>query len=224
MSHPVAIVFDFDGVLADTERLHLLAFQDAFGSRGWALDEKAYFADYLGYDDYRFVAEFARAQGAVIDRPAIDALVAVKGRRYRDRLGSAGVVFPQAAPCVRRLAARFPLGIASGSLRAEIDVILEAAGLSGAFPVIVAADDVAACKPDPEPYLTAVRRLGVRPGAAVAVEDSRWGLESARAAGLRTIALTTSYPVDALRPADAIVNSLDELTIELVESLLGAAT
>jgi beta-phosphoglucomutase len=220
----MAIVFDFDGVLADTEHLHLRAFQDVFAGRGWTLDEKAYFENFLGFDDYSAIAEFARARGMELDRSAIDHLVSVKGRRYRDHLGSAGIVFPQATPCVRRLARRFPLAIASGSLHEEIDAILESAGLADAFPVIVGADDVKACKPDPEPYATAVRRLGVRPEAAVAIEDSRWGLESARAAGLRTIGLTTSYPAAALEPADRIIGSLDELTVEYVEELLGPRT
>lgn len=215
-----AVIFDFDGVLADTERLHLLAFQDVFGPRGWTLDEDAYFERYLGYDDRRLITEFAHEQGVVMERQSIDRIVEDKGQRYLERLGSADILFPAAAACVRRIGARFPLGIASGSLHAEIERILAVGGLSDAFRVIVGADDVSERKPAAAPYLAATARLGVSPEMSVAVEDSRWGLESARAAGLSTIAVATSYPAAALRPADAVITSLDELTIELVSLLL----
>ena len=126
-------------------------------------------------------------------------------------------LFPTAAGAIARLGARYALAIASGSLGAEIMAILEPAGLTAAFQVIVGADSVARSKPAADPYLLAVQKLGVGPAAAVAIEDSRWGLTSARTAGLRTIGITTSYAASALGEADTVVASLDEVTVELVE-------
>ena len=113
------------------------------------------------------------------------------------------------------------LGIASGSLRAEILHILTPTGLAPSFRTIVGADDVSSGKPAPEPYLRAAALLGVDPSNAVAIEDSRWGLESARAAGMRTIGVTTSYPAAVLSMADRVVTSIGDVTVELIEGMGG---
>jgi len=214
-----AIVFDFDGVLADTERLHLLATQDAIAARRWTLDERAYFDRYLGYGDRDLLTALARDRGESLDEASLAALVNAKGAHYLRRLGAGSAMYGSAAACIRRLGAQYALGIASGSLQSEIVAILDAAGLRAAFRVIVGADDCAHGKPHPEPYVQAAARLGVAPESAVAIEDSRWGLESARAAGLRTIGITTSYPAGALSIADLVIGSLDELTIDVIEDL-----
>ncbi len=214
-----AVVFDFDGVLADTERLHWSAFQDTFAPRGWLLDEATYFASYLGFDDRGLVTAFARDRGITIEPHDLDAIVKAKEQHFARRLGAGGALFPNAASCIRRLAGRYRLAIASGALRREITFILDTAGLSPAFSAVVGADDVARGKPAPDSYTEATRQLGVAPGTAVAVEDSRWGLEAARAAGLPAIGITTSYPASELDPADAIIGSLDELTDALVEAV-----
>jgi len=215
-----AIVFDFDGVLADTERLHLRATQEALATHGWTLDERAYFDRYLGYDDRGLVLEFARDSGQVITPDVVERLIALKADRYRAHLADGSALYASAVPCVRRLGARFSLAIASGSLRDEIRYILSACDLADAFPVIVGADDVANGKPAAEPYLRAAELLGIDPSDAVAIEDSRWGLESARAAGMRTIGVTTSYTASALSLADVVVASLDEISVNFIEQLM----
>jgi len=212
-----AVVFDFDGVLADTERLHLVAFQQVFADRAWTLDEAAYFERYLGFDDRDLVDAYVRDHGQQIDRDARADLVQRKAARYAQLLDAGAALYPDAEACVRALGTRFPLAIASGSLRAEIETILRPAGLADAFRVIVGADDVARSKPAPDTYVAAVERLGIAPARAVAVEDSPWGLQSARAAGLRTIGITTSYPASALTDASLVIASLRELTPGLVQ-------
>jgi len=220
VSAPAAVVFDFDGVLADTERLHLAAFQDVFRARGWQLDEAAYFNRYLGFEDRDLVRAFAIDARIVLDPDDEARLVEAKARAYDARLGERSVLFPGAAEAVSRLQPHYRLGVASGSRHAEIEVVLGAAGLVPAFTAIVAADDVTRSKPAPDVYQEAVRRLGVPAARAVAVEDSRWGLAAARAAGLRTIGLTTSYPAPTLATADLVVASLDAVTVEAVAALL----
>jgi HAD superfamily hydrolase (TIGR01509 family) len=220
VTRPGAVVFDFDGVLADTERLHLLAFQEAFLQRGWTLTDTAYFDRYLGFDDRDLVRAFTIDQRVRLQPGEDDAIVTAKARAYEAHVARGSVLFPGAAPAVARLGARYRLGIASGSLRAEILHILGPETLAAAFHAIVGADDVARSKPAPDLYLAAVARLEVTASRAVAIEDSRWGLAAARAAGLRTIAVTTSYPAATLSSADRVVTSLDQIGVELIEELI----
>jgi HAD superfamily hydrolase (TIGR01509 family) len=214
-----AVVLDFDGVIADTERLHYAAFRDVFLGRGWMLHEAAYFDRYLGCDDHGLVREFARDIGVTVNDDDSERLVEAKGLLFGRHLESADILFPGAKASIERLAARFPMGIASGARRHEIVAILRVAGLLERFPVIVAADDVAATKPAPEPYLTAAERLGIPPSDCVAVEDSAPGLEAARSAGMRTIGVTTTLPRHALALADRIVAGLHEVSPEIVAAL-----
>jgi HAD superfamily hydrolase (TIGR01509 family) len=206
-------------VLADTERLHLRAIQEALAAHGRALDERTYFDRFLGYGDRDVFVELARETGWALDEPGISSLMTLKADRYRHHLAAGEALYASAGACVRGLAARYLLAIASGSLRGEIHDILAAARLREPFRVIVGADDVSMGKPAPEPYLKAAGLLGVDPRAAVAIEDSRWGLESARAAGMRTIAVTTTYPASALETADLVVGSLDEITVDAIDAL-----
>ena len=217
-----AIVLDFDGVIADTERLHFSAFRDVFAARGWVLDESAYFDRYLGCDDYGLVRDFARDHDLALSAADTETLVSAKGELFGRHLSSSDVLFPGAAEAVKQLEARYPLGIASGALHHEIVAILSRAGLLERFRVIVAADDVTATKPAPEPYLIAADRLGIQPARCLAVEDSAPGLQAARTAGMRTIGVTTTSPARALAGADRIVAGLHEVSPELVAEL-GAA-
>ncbi len=211
-----AVVFDFDGVLADTERLHLLAFQDVFVTQGWELDERSYYDRYMGFDDRGAIVEFARDFGFTPTEHEIGRLTASKADAFAARLSSGDVLFPETRACVERLARQFPLAIASGALRHEIVAILTAGGLLDFFPVIVGADDCTAHKPEPEPYLRAAAALGIDPRRCTAVEDSSWGLASARAAGMRTIGVTTTSPREALHEAHVIIGGLHELTASLI--------
>jgi len=214
------VVFDFDGVLADSEGLHLAAFQDVLTARGWTLARSTYFDRYLGFDDRDLLQAFFADHEVQVPAAELDAIVAEKGRKYDARVQGGHILFPAAAACVARLGVSFALGIASGSLHEEIADILRANHLEQAFAVVVGAAEGARSKPAPDPYATAVQRLGIRPEDAVAIEDSHWGLTSAVAAGLRTIAVTTSYPRHALQSAGAVVDSLDEVTPELITRLL----
>jgi len=214
-----AVIFDFDGVLADTEGLHLRAFQEVFKARSWVLDEAAYFDRYLGYDDRGLVVAYAEHHDISLPASEVRALVESKSRVFARYLELGDVLFPGARECVRALADHYTLGIASGAHHAEIISILDAAGLTSAFSAIVAADHVTECKPSPEPYLTAARVLGVDPRACVAVEDSAAGLEAARAAGMRTVGITTTLPRPLLAGADRVIESLRELSPALVAGL-----
>jgi beta-phosphoglucomutase len=211
-----AIVFDFDGVLADSEAIHLRSYQDILSPHGVNLTEADYCARYLGFDDEGAFRRIAADYGLLFGDEEIEVLMQEKTRRFQTLVASGDVLYPGAVPCVERLSAAWPLGIASGALRHEIELMLRGGGLHDAFRFIVAAGDTDRTKPAPDPYLRAAELHGVGPADCVAIEDSQWGLQSARSAGMITIAITHTYPRDALRDADLVVDSLDELNADLI--------
>ena len=213
-----AVVFDFDGVLADSEMLHLRVYRELLGPSGVNITTEQYYERYLGFDDEGVFQQIAIDYKLLLGDEEIELLIAEKARRFEALVASEDVMYPAAAACVRRLRAAWPLGIASGARRSEIELMLRGARLSDAFAFIVAAGDTDRGKPAPDPYVRAAELHGVPPQACVAIEDSHAGLESARTAGLRTIAIATTYPRDTLT-GDAVIDSLDEITLDLVRRL-----
>lgn len=226
MSRPLqAIVFDFDGVIANSEPLHLLAFQQVLADDGVELSASDYYTRYLGYDDVGMFEALGRDRGLPMDGVRVADLVARKGDRMQDLLRSGSVLFPGALEFIREAAAAVPIAIASGALRHEIDEIINAAGVGNLFATIVAAGDTPESKPSPAPYRLAFEQLRARTGQAldprrsVAIEDSRWGLESARGAGLRLVGVTSSYSANELTPAELVVEGLGALTLPALDTL-----
>jgi beta-phosphoglucomutase len=207
-----AIVFDFDGVLADSEPLHLRSYQEVLSPIGVTLTRDEYYARYLGYDDEGVFTKIADAHGLRMGPRQIAALIEDKTRVFDDLMAAGEMLYPAARACVERMASHFPLGIASGALRHEIEAILRGAKLDRHFRFIVASGETAEGKPAPDPYRRAAELHGLPPDRCVAIEDSRWGIESAKAAGLWCIGITSTYPHEELGMADRIIDSLDELT------------
>jgi beta-phosphoglucomutase len=220
-----AIVFDFDGVIADSEPLHLRAYQQALAEEGIALTREEYFERYLGYDDVGMLEALTRDRGVPANRKYIAELVAKKGDKLQAMLAGGEVLFPGAAAFVRSAAAAVPIAIASGALRHEIVQIVEGARLADLFLTIVASGDTPESKPSPAPYRLAFEQLrqatglDLDPRRCVAIEDSLWGLESAAGAGLRCVGVTTSYTADQLAGAELIVEGLNTLTVEALDRL-----
>ena len=214
----IAVIFDFDGVIADTEPTHLRATQHALDSRGVTLDLEEYERLYLGYSDHGLFDTLARDRSLDWSAGDIDVLVRSKSLAFDTLIAGESLVYPSASRCITRLAAaKIPLAIASGAFANEIELILDGSGLRAHFHSIVGAGDYARGKPSPDPYIEAARRLGIPPSRAVAIEDSQWGLDSARAAGCCTIAVTHTYPRAALT-ANIIIDSLDDVTLEMIRA------
>ena len=218
-----AIVFDFDGVLADSEPLHLGAYQQVLSKFGVTLSREDYYANYLGYDDQGVFAQLAARYGIELDDRGLRALIDEKTRVFdatiESGINSGGILYPGAATCVAVMASRYPLGIASGALRHEIEAILRGAEMDRYFQFIVASGETPEGKPAADPYRRAAQLHAVPPGECVAIEDSRWGIESAKAAGLACVGITTTYSRQHLTAADRIIESLDEFTPDLVDAL-----
>jgi HAD superfamily hydrolase (TIGR01509 family) len=218
-----AVVFDFDGVIADTEPLHLRAYQMLLEPEGITLTREDYYSRYLGFDDEDLFRAVARDQSVSVSDDRIDGWVEAKTRVIKQLLTTGSVLFPGAASCIRMLSAQFPLAVASGALEPEIRLVLETSRLLSCFTAISSASDGVRGKPAPDLYLLAVAKLGERqpiePAACVALEDSRWGIEAAHRAGLRTVAVTHTYPSIDLPGAGLIVESLSDITIPKLQAL-----
>src|SRR5688500_12634911 len=214
-----AIVFDFDGVLADTEPLHFRAYEEVLAGVGTTLTRDEYYGQLVGYNDEDCFRLIAQSRGWERNESRIASLVADKGRVFEQIILDTDTLYTGAAACVERMAAEFPLGIASGALKHEILLTLKRARLDHHFRFIVGSGDTPNSKPAPDPYIRAAENHGLPPGDCVAIEDSRWGLESARTAGFRTIGITHTYPADQLGAPDVVIGSLAEFTPQLVRSM-----
>ena len=219
-----AIVFDFDGVIANSEPLHYQAFRDVLERSGVTFMEKEYYDRYLGYDDVGVFQAIATDRGLAWTTDRIAGLVSSKAHAIERLEQRASILFPGAEAAIRRAAALMPLAIASGALAVEIRRVLDRERLTSFFRAIVSAEDTPVSKPAADPYLRAVALLAgavgtpIQPAECVAVEDSPWGLESARAAGLHTVAVAHTYGRAELE-ADLVISSLDELDIGVIARL-----
>ncbi len=226
-----AIIFDFNGVIVDDEPLHLELFRKVLLEEGIFLSDEEYHEKYLGYDDRgcftAVLCDNARTPDAASDL-FIHELIARKAEYYRQAIQERMLLFPGVVDLVRRSAEAYPLAIASGALRSEIEFVLERGAIRDCFQVIVAAEDVSECKPDPEGYLKALAQLNAARNAEIhaheclVIEDSIAGIEAAKEAGMRCLAVTNSYAAEALNAADEIVTSLEGLAVgELFAKLHG---
>jgi HAD superfamily hydrolase (TIGR01509 family) len=200
-----AILFDFNGVIIDDEPQHCDALIATLREYGYELDRDRYYREYLGFDDrecFRF--SFARMSRGV-DEPALQEAIERKNRHYEHAVRSSMRLVPGAAEFIESAAFDgFQLGIVSGALRREIELVLNLAGLRPHFSEIVAAEDVSACKPDPQGYNQARERMAIASARCMVVEDSLPGLAAARAAGLRCAMLATSHGEEACAGADLV--------------------
>jgi HAD superfamily hydrolase (TIGR01509 family) len=212
-----AVVFDLDGVLLDSEHVWDEARQQLARERGGRWTENAS-RDMMGMSSLEW-SRYMRQTIGVADPPEqISAEVVRRLQKiYREDLP----LFAGAREAVERLARGWPLGLASSSNRELIDLVLALSGLAPLFRATVSSEEVAGGKPAPDVYLEAARRLGVPAARCTAVEDSENGIRSAKAAGMRVLAIPNPrYPPtdEALAEADVVLASLAELTPEAVES------
>jgi beta-phosphoglucomutase len=210
-----AAVFDFDGVLVDSEPLHFRSLQEALGSEGVHITREEYWEHLLAHDDLGAIRRAFERRGAPPEPARLERVERHKVERFAQLIPEIPV-FPGARELVRSLAACVPCAIASGARHEEIEAILSGIGLRDSFAAVVGAQDAPHTKPDPAPYLEATRLLGRRasdlvPQQCVAFEDSVPGLVSAHAAGMRVVGVAHSYPAAKLRPAHRVVDSLAAL-------------
>lgn len=222
-----AVIFDFNGVLVDDEPLHLEMLQRVLEEEGISLSEKDYYARYLGMDDRDCFRTAFREKGKGLDKSALAELVRRKAVYYREAIQKKMVIFPGVLELVPRLSLRFPLAIASGALRSEIELVLSTITLISYFQAIVSAEDINEGKPSPEIFIKALSRLNdqraegapIQPSECLVIEDSKEGIVGARRAGIKVLAVTNSHPAERLAEADAVVAGLDRIDVAFLEGL-----
>jgi beta-phosphoglucomutase-like phosphatase (HAD superfamily) len=207
---PRAVVVDFNGTISDDEPLLAELCTLIFAEIGIEVSCELYFGEFAGHSDPEIVERVLRRHDRH-DAALAERLLARRAELYLERAAGGETVRASAAACVREIAGRVPVAVASGAARAEIEAVLDGSGLRALFEVIVAAEDVGRGKPDPQAYLTALQRLGVAGTGALAFEDTHLGVAAAVAAGMRCVAVGATIDADRLSAAgaEAVVASLD---------------
>ena len=222
-----AIIFDFDGILVDSEPLIMKLIQEMAAREGWLLTEDEYFRDYLALDDRRVVDHLWRTHGLTLSLARRNELLAWKADAYEKVIQNGLPAIHGAREFVLSAAKHFPLAIASGSLRAEIEHLLRKLGLREKFLVLATADDCERSKPDPEVYLKALRSLRELPqlrepalaaGECLAVEDAPLGVVAAQAAGMKCLALAHSRHQADLQHADWVASGFAGVDLEAIRA------
>jgi len=199
------ILFDFNGVIVDDESQHCDALIATLSEYAYVLDRDTYYREYLGFDDRECFRFTFQRMGRAHDEASLREAIARKHAEYERAIRASMRLVPGVADFIENAALDgFQLAIVSGALRSEIELVLQLAGLRPHFAEIVAAEDVGACKPDPQGYNRAREKLELATRRCVVVEDSIPGLNAARAAGLRCAILATSHPEDAFSNADLV--------------------
>lgn len=222
-----AIIFDFDGVIADTEPLHLKAFQLTLKENGIELSDEDYFENYLAYDDKTLFKELLKDRNYEHNEAQISDFMNRKSEHFENVLKGNILVLEGVPEFISTISGKYPLAIGSGALRSEIIDILESGGLREHFEIIVSADEVINCKPDPQVFIETLRRLNnldsvsekISPQECLVIEDSTSGIKAAHSAGMKCLAITNSYAAEKLSEAELIKQSLKGIYLEEIEDL-----
>ena len=219
-----AVVFDFDGVLADTEHLHYRAFCLVAEPDRLACSWDTYVRDYIGFDDRDLFRTAYAAAGQRLSPTDLQVKIDAKASAFLDLIRKSVPTYPGMPEIVQSLHERYPLAICSGALKSDIQPILAYFGLTRFFPVCITAEDVPASKPDPAGYRLAAERLAgevnrpITPAVCVAIEDTPTGLRAARGAGMQAWAVTHTHPEPLLAgEADRVFSSLSDLAAALLQ-------
>jgi beta-phosphoglucomutase len=215
-----AVIFDFDGIIVDTEPIHFRAFQEVLRPLGLGYSWDDYLERYIGFDDRDAFREVFRVSGRELGEELLKSLINEKARVFEEIVQKGVQPYPGVIELVNSISGTFPLALCSGALERDIRPILGQLGIQGVFDVIVTAEDVRASKPDPESYQLALERLAgvfpeknITPAMCLAIEDTPAGIDSARKAGLMVLAVTNSYPAEKLSEAVSVTDSLASATI-----------
>jgi beta-phosphoglucomutase len=221
-----AIIFDFDGVLVDSEKLHHQAFNEIFRPLGVQISIREYFDRFVGMTDEELFRLIDKEKNLHLSEEQLQKLFRDKAVSFK-QLAIAQAAVIDGVPQFLKLLAdnKIPMAVCSGALLEEIEMILKGTGLRDYFEAIVSAEQVSRGKPDPEGFLLALKLLNkksqtlIKPSDCIVIEDSRWGLEAAKAAGMRAVAITNSYAADQLKPSDKTIAKLGELSIDNMQAL-----
>ena len=216
-----AVIFDFDGVISDSEPAHYNAFNQLLDDYGICLSKEQYYSKYLGTTDAELLRMISAEYDTDYNGLSIDELVRRKAVFFAELIKKTNHIIPGVAELLDLLAQNnIRIAICSGASAEDINVMLKGSNLKKYFEVIVSADDVDKGKPDPAGYILTLQKLNqtepnpILPNQTAAIEDSHWGIEAASVAGMHTIAIVGSYRAEELSMAEMVVNNLNEINIE----------
>ncbi len=223
-----AVIFDFDGVIADSEMLHFAAFNQALRQFGAEIKKDDYFKNYLGLTDIALFGDLIESGKLKVDGGKIEDLLERKTEIFQ-KLAESDCRIMEGVPQLLSMLKQHnvPMAICSGAILSDIELILGAAKLGGFFEAIVSAEQVERGKPAPDGFLLSLAKLNeskqkpIPATECVVIEDSHWGLEAANSAGMHTVAVTNSYNAEELKTAERIVTRMDELTMDDLQRLCG---
>lgn len=220
------MIFDFDGVIADSEPCHFAATNEVLADFGTQISKEEYYSDYLGFTDYELFEAIAKGHKTDYKGISIEQLVERKAGAFEKLIGRRGHLIDGIAEFIEQLKkAKIKVAVNSGATLADIKIMLAGAVFENYFDVIVSADDVAKGKPDPQSYLLTLKKLNavsdspISARQCVVIEDSRWGIISAKKAGMYVVAVTNSYPTEELKDAELIIDSVRGLKISELHKL-----
>ena len=221
-----AVIFDFDGVIIDSEALHLRAFNGSLVPFGVEIPIKDYYQNYLGFSDFDCYKALIDDGLLKVDERQIGDLIKRKSEIFEGLVRTEGQTIEGVPEFLKMLDQNdVPMAICSGALLAEIELMLDGANLRHFFKTIVSADHVKKGKPDPEGFLLALERLNndcgllITADQCVVIEDSHWGLQAGNAAGMHTVAVTNSYDAKQLSDAERVVARLTDLGMDDLQQL-----
>lgn len=223
-----AIFFDCDGTIVDNEPIHLRMFQKILEEEGISLTKKDYYNIYLGMDDKDCFQAVMKAEGRPITNQKLRHMIEQKAIFYEEAIRKEIILYPGIVSFIKQGAKHYPLALVSGALRNEIEIVLEKAEIRRDFKLIISAEDVNIGKPNPECFQKALeginaseplRAPAISPGECLVVEDSIAGVDAAKAAGMRCLAITNSYRRDELQKADRVIETAENLPIESLKEL-----
>ena len=218
-----AVIFDFDGVIVDSEPLHLRAFQRTVETLGLKLSPADYYSRYLACDDKTFFRKFLEDNGRRGTERKVARLIEHKGVCFEEMIGEDIRIFPGVLEFLETIRDKFHTAIGSGALSAEINLILGKKGLSGFFDFVIGADDTENSKPSPEVYIKCLEELRrdydstVTAGQCIVFEDSPHGVLAAKRAGMKCVGITNSCSGSELKLADRVTESLFEIIDDFPE-------
>ncbi|MBN2594892.1 MAG: HAD family phosphatase [Sedimentisphaerales bacterium] len=220
------VILDFDGVITDSEILHLRAFNKSLVPYGVEISTKDYYTNYLGFSDFDCYKALIDNGPLKINERQISDIIKVKSKIFEKLTKTEGRTIEGVREFLQMLEDNnIPMVICSGSLLVEIELMLEESGLRHFFTEIISAEQVRKGKPHPEGFLLALKKLNEKcplpiiANECIVIEDSHWGLQAGKAAGMHTIAVTNSYDAEQLGLAEKIVSRLNELTINDLQQL-----
>ncbi len=219
MNHKYGILFDYNGVIADDEALQEAAFAEVMKSFGVDLSHEEYASFCMGRTDPEGFMELQKAYPERMQNTETNKLCKLKTEKYFELAKSKSVIYKGVREVIDRLFKDFALGIVTSSSKREFETVMGKEGILDRFQIFITAEDIEKGKPNPDPYLKGLAALQTLKENTVAIEDSASGVKSAKAAGIKCLAVLHTTPEDRLRDADKIVSSITEIDSSVIRQV-----